>query len=236
MNFYRNINLYLFFTAALIVTSSFIVRNPNKLPGSTITIEFKHFVDKELLVLDTISYKNDLGQSYTISKFKYYIGNIILTADDKSEFAIPGFHLINEEDDISKSIKHVNVPNKHFISLSFIIGVDSIHNCSGIQSGDLDPVKGMFWAWNTGYIFLKLEGNSPVAASPGNTLEYHIGGFHKPNCIRNVSLSLLNFWTTFASISLASSSSLTYLMNNSIPSLNTSSLNLLTNQVKGLLV
>jgi hypothetical protein len=61
------------------------------------------------------------------------------------------------------------------------LGVDSIDNCSGAQSGALDPINGMFWAWNTGYIYLKMEGISPFSHSNGNMLEYHIGGYRKPN-------------------------------------------------------
>ena len=72
-----------------------------------------------------------------------------------------------------------------------MIGVDSIHNCSGAQSGALDPVNGMFWTWSTGYIFLKLEGHADASASSGHIFEYHIGGYAAPNnCIRRVTLSL----------------------------------------------
>jgi hypothetical protein len=51
----------------------------------------------------------------------------------------------------------------------------------------------MFWAWNTGYIFLKLEGKSPESKSQGNIFEYHIGGYKNPtNCIRKINLSFKN--------------------------------------------
>ncbi len=69
--------------------------------------------------------------------------------------------------------------------------MDSIHNCSGAQSGALDPVNAMFWTWSTGYIFLKLEGKSAVSKSPGHLFEFHIGGYKQPsNCIRKVNLDL----------------------------------------------
>jgi len=38
----------------------------------------------------------------------------------------------------------------------------------------------MFWTWNSGYIFFKLEGNSPVSTQPNGKIEYHIGGFQSP--------------------------------------------------------
>jgi len=47
----------------------------------------------------------------------------------------------------------------------------------------------MFWAWNTGYIFLKLEGHSTASTSPSHIFEYHIGGYKQPNnCIRKINL------------------------------------------------
>ena len=58
------------------------------------------------------------------------------------------------------------------------------------QTDALDPVNAMFWAWNTGYIFLKLEGRSSFSKLPGNIFEYHIGGYKSPsNCIRTISLN-----------------------------------------------
>jgi hypothetical protein len=37
----------------------------------------------------------------------------------------------------------------------------------------------MFWTWNSGYIFLKMEGTS--SSAPSNDLTFHIGGFKAPN-------------------------------------------------------
>ena len=49
----------------------------------------------------------------------------------------------------------------------------------------------MFWAWNSGYIFLKMEGISPASNSTGKRLEFHIGGYKVPNnCIKLIGLQL----------------------------------------------
>jgi hypothetical protein len=106
-----------------------------------------------------------------------------------TEYISNEYNLIDVED---KESQQIVIPEKgDYSSISFTIGVDSLHNCSGLQQGALDPVKGMFWAWNTGYIFLKLEGKSPNSKSPSNIFEYHIGGYKQPNnCIRQVTLNL----------------------------------------------
>lgn len=154
-------------------------------------IHFKHVVENELLKLDSAYYKNELGQGFTISKFKYYIGQIRLKNAKGKDYVSKDYFLINEDEELSKQITLTNIPNGNYTSISFILGVDSMHNCSGAQSGALDPLNAMFWAWNTGYIFLKLEGNSPASKSPGGMFEYHIGGYKQPsNCIRKIELDL----------------------------------------------
>jgi hypothetical protein len=49
----------------------------------------------------------------------------------------------------------------------------------------------MFWTWNTGYIFAKLEGRSPSSAAPFQKLTHHIGGFRTgENAIRKITLAM----------------------------------------------
>ena len=157
----------------------------------TLTINFNNYVGDKILKLDSTTYINALGQQYTVSKLKYYIGNICLKKSDGTEFKLAQYFLVNEEDSASKHISLADVPEGVYTSLSFIIGVDSIHNCNGAQDGALDPVNAMYWTWNTGYIFFKMEGKSPVSKSPGHLLEFHIGGYKQPyNCIREVNITL----------------------------------------------
>ena len=106
--------------------------------------------------------------------------------------------MINQDDPKTGEIILKAIPPGNYKSISFLIGVDSLHNCTGLQEGDLDPIKGMFWAWNTGYIFLKLEGHSDLSKSEAGVLEYHIGGYKSPaNAIRRVTLKLddMNYLT-----------------------------------------
>ncbi len=157
---------------------------------STLQIQFHNFAGNEILKLDDATYTNELGQSFTVSNFKYYIGKIKLLNENDIAVEVNTYHLIKEDEPETKSIQLHNIPKGIYKSVSFILGVDSIDNCSGAQSGALDPVNGMFWTWNTGYIFLKLEGNAQASKSPGNIFEYHIGGFKSPNnCIRKVNLT-----------------------------------------------
>ncbi len=163
----------------------------NKKDPPPLTITIKHVVGANELKLDSVNYKNNSGQDFTVSKFKYYISNLHLKSATSKDVFVNETFLIDEDEPQSKKIALKNVPMDNYSTLEFIIGVDSLHNCSGAQSGALDPVNAMYWAWNTGYIFLKLEGTSKFSKSPGNFFEYHIGGFQQPNNnIRKVTLKL----------------------------------------------
>ncbi|MGZ4038816.1 MAG: MbnP family protein, partial [Bacteroidia bacterium] len=135
---------------------------------------------------------NAHGDTFTVSKFKYFISNLKLRRPDGTYFVEPeSYHLVDAADS-SGSCKLLlkNVPIGNYISMEFLIGIDSTRNVSGAQTGDLAQTDDMFWSWNQGYIFFKFEGYS-YSAPPFayNNLEYHVGGFTAPyNNIRTVSL------------------------------------------------
>ena len=155
-------------------------------------VEFENIVGAETLQLDSRTYTNSLGQPYTVSQFAYYVSNFTLQKKDGSTFQVPeSYFLIDEANQESQMITLTGIPAGDYTGVSFLIGVDSTRNTSGAQTGALDPINGMFWSWNTGYIFVRMEGNSPVSPQPNNKLQFHVGGFKgATNCIRQTSPSL----------------------------------------------
>lgn len=182
----RRLFYTIFFIAALVAAMSFRSTDNNKL-----ILQFENYVGDEPLMFDSLSYKNSFGQSYNVSMFKYYVGNFKLTNSKGLEFVSTGYFLINQEDITSMRVTIDSIPKGEYNVISFTLGVDSIDNCNGAQSGALDPINGMFWSWNTGYVFLKMEGKSPASNSTAKQLEFHIGGYKEPNnCIRIIRLQL----------------------------------------------
>jgi hypothetical protein len=172
--------------AALVAAMSFSPGGRAKL-----IIRFENYVGDEKLKIDSVLYENKMGQTYSISMFKYYVGNFHFKNIQGKDFVSKGYFLINQEDESSMQIILDDIPSGEYNGIGFTLGVDSIDNCNGAQSGALDPVNGMFWAWNSGYIFLKMEGISAASNSTGKRLEFHIGGYKEPNnCIKIISLKL----------------------------------------------
>lgn len=65
-------------------------------------------------------------------------------------------------------------------TIKFHLGIDSLTNVSGAVGGDLDPTKGMYWSWQSGYINFKLEGNSPLCNTRNHEFQFHLGGYSAP--------------------------------------------------------
>lgn len=156
----------------------------------TITLHFENFAGNKLLQSDS-SYSNAFGEIFTIRNFRYYISNIELTDASGETQSFPGdYFLVDNAIDSSKTIL-ITTSLKNISSIHFLLGVDSLKNVSGVQTGTLDPARGMFWTWNSGYVMAKLEGNSASAKMPAHAFSYHIGGYmHDEQAARTIDLVL----------------------------------------------
>lgn len=155
-----------------------------------LSFSFHHRVGNETLVLDN-SYTNILGENIVVRKFKYYLSNFSITDQSGKTHLLPADYFLVDEADSASKIIALNVPTLEIKSINFLLGVDSIRNVSGIQTGVLDPLQGMFWTWNSGYIMAKLEGTSDSSHIAGQAFTYHIGGFKgETNTNRYITLTL----------------------------------------------
>jgi hypothetical protein len=183
-----SIPLVVFFIA--VICSSNKKQEADNTKAGTVKITFINTVKAVPLVLDSVEYLNPFGEPYRVAKLKYYISHVIVNNVQHS-FAEPNsYHLIDETNPASLSFSFAT-PVSIYHSISFIVGVDSIKNVSGAQTDALDPANGMFWTWNSGYVFFKLEGRSTASAIINNKIEYHIGGYTAANnALRLVTLQL----------------------------------------------
>jgi len=60
--------------------------------------------------------------------------------------------------------------------ISLLFGIDSAIQVAGVGTGALDPLRGMYWTWQTGYVQWKMEGAIRVDGLE-SPLELHLGGF-----------------------------------------------------------
>ncbi len=147
---------------------------------------------KEPLVLNDRKYITKNKDTVSITKMKFYISNFILEMEDGSTYKESSkVHLIDAENLSSLELKLNNVPDLKINKVSFDIGIDSVSSVSDKFEGNLDPKNGMYWAWNTGYINMKLEGKSSSCTNAKKEFQFHIGGYlPKQNALQKIEWNL----------------------------------------------
>ena len=183
-----NSRLFKYLFAAVFILSLFFFLSGfhNNMPpkkNGRLIIHFLNTANAKKIGKDSV-YKNAFGEEYTVSKLKYYISNISLNNYKEKE----SYHLIDAFASDSFSIA---LPAERYNDLKFLLGVDSTKNCSGAQSGALDPFYDMFWTWNSGYTMFKLEATSASSAADLHRVEQHIGGYKGAyKTMREINISL----------------------------------------------
>jgi hypothetical protein len=156
-----------------------ITDNPTPSTTGSVNVELEHIIQDLPMVLNQQYILNN-GDTMSFTTLKYYLSNIQLVKADGSTWSESNsYHLVDLSDESSTLLTLNDVPMADYTGMNLMIGVDSLHNVSGAQDGALNVANGMFWSWNTGYIFIKMEGTS--TQSMNDAFTYHIGGFSGAN-------------------------------------------------------
>ena len=140
------------------------------------------------------NYQNPFGETFRLDKFKFYLGRVSFEGAQllHTTHKRSGYFLIDFSDSLTTQIV-LESPGESFSALGFQIGIDSTDQVRGAQTGALDPIHGMFWTWNSGYVIFKMEGDSPSSTADLNRIEHHIGGYRFNNNVsKTVHLELSN--------------------------------------------
>ena len=113
-----------------------------------------------------------------VHRFKCYLTHVRLVHSEGSDSTCLGDQLLDASDPSSWKLSHADDIGLRPGELRFLIGVDSTVQVGQTQGGVLDPIRGMYWTWQAGYIHWKIEGHFLSAAKI--PFEYHIGGYRNP--------------------------------------------------------
>ncbi len=150
------------------------------------------------------SYISKQQDTLQIDAIRFYVSDIQVQFADNTFLKSDTNHLVDLEIPTSQQIP-LSVNNKKEIKkIIFSVGVDSLASVSGALSGDLDPAKGMYWAWQSGYINMKIEGKSSSCKTRKNQFQFHLGGYLKPyKALRTIVLKPNNYDNINVAVDLA---------------------------------
>jgi hypothetical protein len=145
-----------------------------------VSITFLPEMNREIIVLNKEIHIISSNEELNITKLKFYVSHLSFYKDEQlvwqdNELA----HLMDAENEMN--IKCIIKKNIEFNKIKIGLGIDSVTNVSGALDGDLDPLKGMYWTWQSGYVNFKLEGTSTAIRSESQKFEYHLGGYSAEN-------------------------------------------------------
>jgi hypothetical protein len=162
---------------------------------------FVHKIVAQVTILPTFGETDITENSWFISKnndsiqfdkVRFYLSNFEFeTIDNQILKDTIKAHLVDIFEPNTLKINLQKIDFTHIKTMRFNVGIDSSINVSGALGGDLDPQNGMYWAWQSGYINMKIEGRSPQCKNRKNVFQFHIGGYLQPFCaLKKVELPL----------------------------------------------
>ncbi len=178
----------LLFATVLFSSCTKEMQDDDKNSMTDVTVEFDNIIGGQNLFLNTGSYTNAAGENFSVSMLQYFVSNFELEKEDGSRFVVnqDSCYFLVQEDQPATRFARLRIPSGNYTKLRFILGVDSLRSTMDIskRTGVLDPASGddhgMYWGWNSGYIFFRMEGLSDAAPADPSGLHkfrYHIGGF-----------------------------------------------------------
>lgn len=116
------------------------------------------------------------GQELNVQEVKFYVSEVALVRADGSEVPVAGLnlaHLKKGTPPQNIEIFKGNAPVGDYRGLRFTVGVPRPlnHRDATTAKAPLNVEQGMYWAWNSGYIFFSLLGDVG-----GQKVANHVGG------------------------------------------------------------
>lgn len=141
------------------------------------------------------NYLFEIGNdTISFERIAFYVSNLIITDKGNRKSVDVAKPMLMDISEDGSNLSFVTVSRfKQIKEISFDLGIDSITNTAGAIDGDLDPTKGMYWTWQSGYINVKIEGKSSACDSRRNEFQLHLGGYSgENNAIQTVRITPKN--------------------------------------------
>jgi hypothetical protein len=128
--------------------------------------------------------------SLIFHELKFYLSDFQFEKETRKHVLV-GPQLIDLEDP-SSLVLFPEFPVSEYQSLRIHFGLDSSYHVSESVDGPLNPMNGMYWAWNSGYIQFKCTGTSSLIPLLDKTFEFHLGGYREPfETVESIQLPIL---------------------------------------------
>lgn len=150
--------------------------------SETTVVQFEFTFAGEPFQLNKSYYVSALEDSIQLETIRFYIFDPHLVVDnERVASAVAQYYLLDAAVPSSLELTFPDPVTQPLATLKFNLGIDSLTNVDGARGGALDPINGLYWSWQSGYINVKIEGTSTACPTRNNRFQYHLGGYQAPN-------------------------------------------------------
>lgn len=159
-------------------------------PPSAVELRFKGLFDRlaDFTLDSNYHYFDDPSDFHTYSALrftalKYYISNMKFVNTDGDTVKIPDTYFLIDHSRPELTKAAFMIPGGSYMSMSFMLGVDSVKCLFGPRTGALDPALGMFWNPVDGYVngmIVGLKGPTDTNLPPSIPFSFRVGGYRSP--------------------------------------------------------
>lgn len=147
---------------------------PNENAGK-VSFQLSYDVDGHALLFDSVCHVNAAGNEYEVTTLQFILSDVKFHRADQTWYADTNAWYLDAREPDHSGFNIENIPNGTYTSLSFSLGLDSVHNMTGCLPNTMEFMS-MAWpdAMGGGYHFMKLEGHFKDGANlPGFAM--HLG-------------------------------------------------------------
>ncbi|MEQ1750838.1 MAG: MbnP family protein, partial [Prosthecobacter sp.] len=149
------------------------------LEAATLQLVFNHHAGANPLLLDSLRYRNQSGEDWSVTRLSYLISGVSLQREDGSWFNAPNSVAWMNAATRRQMMRQTEIPEGKYQALRFHIGIDPKDNAADPSTRAADhPLNpnlcGLHWSWQGGYIFMALEGLHRAGNGQPQGYAYHL--------------------------------------------------------------
>ncbi|MGA0899870.1 MAG: MbnP family protein [Luteolibacter sp.] len=147
--------------------------------AANLEITIEPVFNGEPLRLDSLSYDTAARETLSVTRLSYLLSGFALEGDDGRWTEIPETIAWIDATSRRNSVLLENIPPGKFRALRFHIGPDPKANAADVTrfpaTHPLNPnLNGLHWTWQTGYIFMAIEGHYRAGNSAFKGYAHHL--------------------------------------------------------------
>ncbi len=147
--------------------------------GAMLEISVRHTFNGDPLLLDSLRYQNGARETLSFTRVSYLLGGFAIERDDGAWIEVPGQYAWMDAAKRRTGIRLDGLPPGKYRALRFHLGPDAEANTSDpaklAADHPLNPnLNGLHWTWQTGYIFLAVEGHFRTVSAELKGYAHHL--------------------------------------------------------------